>query len=219
MPDRKILLALGGVIIVVLLIAVIALVVWPMMTSGTATTPSGTTGSVTPAPTSSAIKPSGTIVVAETEAPVIPALGVYVHVNYLGGFKGNYGMPGALTTIPGNSGDRVWEVENATGVVQAEFEKLDGSAHPLLVEIYKNGALLTQDSTKIGHGTVKLSVDTSTGVASAPVSSGSGTTAVSTTPAVAATTSASANVTVTSTPVITTPTTTAPAVNTTTVSP
>lgn len=218
-PDKKILLALGGIIVAVLLIAVVALFVYPMLTSGGPVLPSGS-GDVTPKPTSSAVKPSGTIVVVETKAPDIPATGVYVHVNYLGGFKGNYGMPGTLTTIPGNSGDRVWEVVNATGTVQAEFEKLDGSAHELLVEIYKNGVLLTKDSTKIGHGTVKLSADTSTGIASAPVSSGSGSPAGTTTPAAAVTTGAAANKTVTATTAaVTTQATTAPATNTTTASP
>jgi hypothetical protein len=215
MPDKKILLALGGILVVVVLIAVVALFVYPMLTSGGMALPSGS-GTVTPATTSSAIKPSGTIVVVETPAAAIPATGVYVHVNYLGGYKGNYGMPGALTTIPGNSGERVWEVENANGTVQAEFEKLDGSSHELLIEIYKNGGLLTKDSTKIGHGTVKLSVDTTTGIASAPVSSGGSSTAIATTPAAAVTTSAaSANTTVTTSPATTTKATTAPAANTT----
>jgi hypothetical protein len=220
MPDRKVLLALGGIIVAILLIAVVALFVYPMLTSGGVALPSGS-GTATPAPTSSGINPSGTIVVVETPSVVIPALGVYVHVNYLGGYKGNYGMPGSLTTIPGNSGERVWEVENANGTVQAEFEKLDGSSHELLVEIYKNGAILTKDSTKIGHGTVKLSVDTMTGVASAPVSSGSGATAAVTTAVPAATTKAAANTTVATTTIpsttaaVTTKATTAPAANTT----
>jgi len=217
-PDKKILIALGGIIVVVLLIAFVALYVLPMLGSGGVTLPSGT-GGPAPATTPSSVKPSGTIVVVDTPDVNIPVTGVYVHVNYLGGFKGSYGMPDALTTIPGNSGERVWEVENASGTVQAEFEKLDGSSHELLVEIYKNGALLTKDSTKIGHGTVKLSVDTSTGVASAPVSS-SGSVALATTPAASATTSAvTKNATTVITPLVTTAATTAPVTNTTTAAP
>lgn len=221
MPDRKILLALGGIIVLVLIVAVVGLFVYPMLTSGGVTMPTGT-GDVTPSPTSSAVNPSGTIVAIETPTVSIPAMGVFVHVNYLGGFKGDYGMPDALTTIPGNSGERVWEVENATGTVQADFEKLDGSSHELLVEIYKNGAVLTKGSTTIGHGTVKLSVDTNTGIAAAPVSSGGNTAGTVTTPAAVATTGAAANKTVTTAPAATTntttvitKTTTAPATNTT----
>ena len=84
-------------------------------------------------------------------------------------------MPDALTTVPGNSGDRVWEVENANGTVQAEFVKQDGSARELLVEIYKDGKSLTSGTTTIGHGSVALSVNLTTGIAAAPVTSGGGT--------------------------------------------
>ena len=106
--------------------------------------------------------------------PIYPRTGVYVHVNYLGGFKGNYGIPDTITNVPGNSGDRVWEVENATNsTVQATFTKLDGSPHELLVEIYKDGKVLSSGTTTVGHGSVTLSVDMVTGIAAAPVTSGS----------------------------------------------
>jgi hypothetical protein len=105
------------------------------------------------------LNPSGTVVPIEIKTSDIPIEGVYIHVNYLGGFKGIYGMPDLLTTVPGNSGDRVWEVEDAKGTVIAEFEKLDGSGHELLVEIYNNGILLSRDSTVIGHGSVKMSAE------------------------------------------------------------
>jgi hypothetical protein len=157
------------------------------------TEPSGTNDiTPTPASTSQPLLPSGTIVVRETPAPVIPPTGVYVHVNYLGGFKGSYGLQEAITTVPGNSGDRVWEVENATGTVKATFEKLDGSSHELLVEIYKDGRALTSGTTTVGHGSVALSVNTISEIAAAPVTSGGGsatkTATAAATPVVSATT-------------------------------
>jgi hypothetical protein len=202
------------VLVAILLVAAGALFVYPMLTSGGS-------GNVTPTPTSSTITPSGTIVVKETKAPEIPPTGTYVHVNYLGGFKGSYGIPDMITTVPGNSGDRVWEVENVTNsTVQATFEKLDGSSHELLVEIYKEGKALTSGSTTVGHGSVALSVDMVTGIAAAPVTSGSAskttaaTAAVATTAAVTTPAPAAANTTT----AITTATTTVAANTTTTAS-
>jgi hypothetical protein len=191
-PGKRTFFALGGIVVVILLVVVGAVFIYPMLTSGAGlslspeTTAAPTSAPAT-TPASGSVKPTGTFVVVETPAPQIPPTGVQVHVNYIGGFKGTYGIPDALVSIPGNSGDRVWEVENVTSTVQARFEKLDGSSHELLVEIYKNGAVLTRGSTTIGHGSVLLSVDTKTGVAAAPVTSGGGaakttaTTAVKTT--------------------------------------
>jgi hypothetical protein len=172
MPDKQKVLTAAVILVVILLVAAGALFVYSMLTGGGLATPSGS-GDATPAPASSTVKPSGTIVIKETQAPQIPPTGVYVHINYLGGFKGSYGIPDMITTVPGNSGDRVWEVENATNsTVQATFEKLDGSSHELLVEIYKDGKALTSGTTTVGHGSVALSVDMVTGKAATPVTSG-----------------------------------------------
>ena len=224
LPGKQTILTAAVALVVVLVVAAGALFVYPMLTSGGLTVPSGSgDGTPTPVSTSSAILPSGTIVIKETQPPAIPGTGVYVHVNYLGGFKGSYGIPDSITTVPGNSGDRVWEVENATNsTVQATFEKLDGSSHELLVEIYKDGKVLTSGTTTVGHGSVALSVDIVTGIAAAPVTSGGGTTA-KTTMTVATTTTAAvktptpaANTTTVKT---TTVTTTTAAANTTTAAP
>jgi hypothetical protein len=178
MPRKQTILTMAVVLVAILIVAAGALFIYPILTSGGSTVPSGSgDGTPTPVSTSSTIQPSGTIVIKETPAPVIPQKGVYIHVNYMGGFKGSYGMPDTITTVPGNSGDRVWEVENATNsTVQATFEKLDGSSHELLVEIYKNGKMLTGGSTTVGHGSVALSVNITTGIAAAPVTSGGGST-------------------------------------------
>jgi hypothetical protein len=220
MPGKQTLITAAVALVAILLVAAGALFIYPILTSGGLTLPSG--GDVTPTSTSSAVLKTGTIVIKETPAPVIPPTGVYVHVNYLGGFKGSYGIPDMLTTVPGNSGDRIWEVENATNSsVQATFEKLDGSSHELLVEIYKDGKLLTSGTTTVGHGSVALSVDMVTGKAAAPVTSGEGST-VNAAPAAAVTTVAAVKTTVpavTTTTITTTATTTTAAANTTAAAP
>jgi hypothetical protein len=157
--------------IVLIIVAVGGLFAYPMLTAGGQ---QGEPVSTPTAPVTTIPIHIGTVVIPVTTPPVVPATGVYVHVDYLGGFKGSYGMPNALTTVPGNSGSRVWEVENANGTVQATFEKLDGSAHELLVEIFRDGAVITKGSTTIGHGSVALFVNLTSGEVSAPVTSGGG---------------------------------------------
>ena len=173
MPGKQTILTAAVAVVVILLVAAGAMFVLPMLTSGGLPLPGSGDASPTPTPTLSVLKPAD--VVVKTQTVSIPPKGVYVHINYLGGFKGSYGIPDMMTTVPGNSGDRVWEVENATNhTVEASFEKLDGSGHPLLVEIYSDGQLLTSGNTTVGHGSVSLAVDMVTGKATEPVTSGIG---------------------------------------------
>jgi len=88
-----------------------------------------------------------------TQAPVnVPDEGVYVMVSYLGGFAGTYGTEGSMTTT-GNSGNRVFAVENATGVVSATFHKEDASTtHEIAVAIYKDGKSLQEARNSSSYG-------------------------------------------------------------------
>ncbi|MHB8164679.1 MAG: zinc ribbon domain-containing protein [Methanoregula sp.] len=165
MPGKKVFIALGIVILLVI-IAVVGVVVYPMISSGSIgsgneTSQSGAPVTVTPTlSTSSTPATSGTIVISETTpAPAAPVTGVYVHVDYIGGWKGTYGMSSDLQKAD-LSGDRFLEVVNATGPIQANFEKLDGSTkHPLVVEIYKNGGLLKNGTSSAAYGKVTISAD------------------------------------------------------------
>lgn len=210
-PGRNVLMGIGAVIIILIVVAVSAVFVLPMLSSGGLSLPSSGNPTPQPTSTSSSVLTKGTVIVTPTPAKIVPADGVYVHVNYLGGFKGQYGMTDMMTTVPGNSGERVWAVENASGTVIAEFEKLDGSSHELLVEIYKDGTTLSSDSTKIGHGSVKLSADV--GAAAIPAATP---TSGNTTPA---RTTAAVTTTVTTKVTTATPATTTAAATTTTVAP
>ena len=88
----------------------------------------------------------------KTQAPVaVPEKDVYVRVSYIGGFSGEYGTEGNMTTTR-NSGDRFFIVENATGDVSATFQKEDGSRHELVVEIYKDGQSLQSATNSSSYG-------------------------------------------------------------------
>jgi hypothetical protein len=95
-------------------------------------------------------------VIKTVAAVTVPGEGVYVRVNYLGGFAGTYGMEGNMTTTR-NSGDRVFVVENATGTVSATFHKEDASTrHEIVVEIYKDGRVqkAAKNSSSYGEASV-----------------------------------------------------------------
>ncbi len=164
-PSKK---AVLGIIVVIIIVAVVlgAFFIYPMISKGGGNTPKNGTAPTT-VPTTQ--KPSGTFVLP-TEKPVgiVPPDGISVHINYLGGWKGSYGMPSALKNVT-NSGDRFYLVENATGTIQASIEKLDGSTkHTLIAEIFENGKLLTSGNTSAGFGKITLSVNTTTGIATVP---------------------------------------------------
>ncbi len=163
-PGRKTLYVIGAVLLIIAVI-VGGFLIYPSIVKGGSIAP-GTTTSPTPTTTTPGI--SGTIIPKVTTEVTIPVEGVYVHIKYLGSWKGSYGIPSELRTLT-NSGDRYYPVENATGTVEASFEKLDSSTRQaLLVEILKNGRILTQGNTTSGFGKVNLSVDTATGVAKSP---------------------------------------------------
>ena len=114
--------------------------------------PTGGTPAVTHAQTS---RPA--VVVPTPTEVVVPATGVWVRVNYLGGWTGSYGKAGALVTVA-DSGLRQYQVESPTGAIQASFRKDDSSSHDLTVEIYRNGAVIKRGNTTLPRGTVDISV-------------------------------------------------------------
>ncbi len=130
-----------------------------LMSGCTNTTPASVLTPTQTAPaTQATLTATPTLTVKITPVPTVPAEGVYVHVRYLGSFKGTYGMPTALQAVT-SSGDRYYPVVNATGTVQASITKLDDSVkQTLFVEILNNGRILTSGNTTAGNGNVRISV-------------------------------------------------------------
>ena len=118
------------------------------------------TPQTTTAPTGSGTKQttpaSGTPTVKPTVQITIPATGVFLKVSYLGSFSGTYGVNGAVQKVR-NSGDRLYEITNATGNVTASFSKEDGSTkHDITVELWKNGKSLTSAKNSTAFGKVSI---------------------------------------------------------------
>ena len=96
------------------------------------------------------------ITVRETTAPMVPATGTWVMVEYIGSFKGSYGMPSDIQKSE-NSGIRLYEVVNATGTVKAEFQKKDSSTkHDLTVTIYQDGKAVKFEKNSSAYGIVTI---------------------------------------------------------------
>jgi len=214
LPVKKIVMGIAAVIVVILVVAVGALVVYPMLSSGGGggnSAGSSASPAPTPGPSGSAPASPGTltntgvasITVKETPAVVVPASGVFVEINYIGSWTGTYGMASDLQTEI-NSGDRYFEVVNATGKVTASFQKEDSSTkHPITVTIFRNGKALATGSTSDAFGKVAISADVTNGTALAqPASESPGTgnataTTPPATPAPTATPAPAANATLT----------------------
>jgi hypothetical protein len=82
-----------------------------------------------------------------------------VKVNYIGGWKGSYGTPGSLQQVT-SSGVQFYQVSaKDDGIVQVSIQKLDGSGNALVVDVYKNGALMQSGRTTTPKGIVELLVN------------------------------------------------------------
>jgi len=124
--------------------------------SGSSGTSSPGSSSAVPQTTLLTNKGVASVTVKETTAPVVPVTGVWVMVDYLGSYKGSYGMPSDIQKVE-NSGTRLYEVVNATGTVQASFQKKDSSAkHDLSVSIYKDGKAVKIAKNSSAYGIVSI---------------------------------------------------------------
>ncbi len=107
-------------VIIAAIVGIVAVLAFGLIffMGGTSPVPGESAPAVTTSATSSAQQ---TLVVGEspsvirTQVPVtVPAQGVFVRVNYIGGFSGTYGTTGNMVNTR-NSGDRFFSIENATG--------------------------------------------------------------------------------------------------------
>jgi hypothetical protein len=147
---------------VVGVIAVIGIAVFFFLGSGGSDgAPAATESPVTTSGSSpSAAVVSGTIdpaTIKEQTTASVPGEGVFVKVSYLGSFSGQYGMEGAMLSAK-DSGERLYEIENANRTISATFRKTDSSIkpHELVVEIWENGKVLKFGKNTSPNGEVSI---------------------------------------------------------------
>ena len=114
---------------------------------------------ITPQPTT---LPQTTVQITEAPTPVIiPPDGIWVRVVYSGNYFGRVGNPGSLQSVQG-SGDKFYKIKS-DGLVQLQINKNDNTGNPLMVEIYRNGELMTHRVRSAPMGSIELLIDAKTG--------------------------------------------------------
>jgi len=147
-------------VVLLVVLSLVGIVVLSGCVSQQSTPPTTTVPTVSSTQPTSVTQVSGTQTVKPTVQVTVPVTGVFVKVSYLGSFNGTYGLNGAMQQVK-NSGDRVYEITNATGTVTATFYKQDESTtHDITVELWKNKVLLTsaKNSTPFGKVSISYSV-------------------------------------------------------------
>jgi hypothetical protein len=143
-----------AVLVVLFLVGIVLLsgCVGQQSTTPTTTKPTGSSTQQTQVPVNLTVKP--------TKQVTIPVTGVFVKVSYIGGFSGTYGVNNVMEKVR-NSGDKLYEITNATGNVSATFKKEDGSTkHDITIELFKNGKSLVsaKNSTPFGIASINYKI-------------------------------------------------------------
>ncbi|MDD1701909.1 MAG: hypothetical protein LUQ31_02865 [Methanoregula sp.] len=127
-------------------------------------TPTETTAiptTVTTVPTTVPTTVVTTIAVPTTTQVSIPQSGVWIEIIYAQTYTGSVGTPGSQQTVS-DTGDHFYQIPAKDGLVTASLEKTDGSADKLTVNVYKDGTLVTTESTTIPKGKLDVQAVLST---------------------------------------------------------
>jgi hypothetical protein len=126
-----------------------------------APTPSLPTAAI-PAPTPKSTEipiPEVTPVPSQAPLVVIPQSGVWVRVEYAGGFTGSVGTPGGQPRAVTANGTWLYRVPTVDGPVVGSIRKQDGSGNLLTVEVYNNGTLVKRVTTKAPNGAIEINAE------------------------------------------------------------
>ncbi len=85
----------------------------------------------------------------------IPPNGVWVRVEYPGNFYGNIGARGRNIEV-NSTGIQWYQLPVVNATIDGIITKRDGSSDKMLVEIYKDGKLISRKSTKSPYGAIEL---------------------------------------------------------------
>lgn len=85
----------------------------------------------------------------------IPPVGIWVRVFYPGNFIGTIRANGQVKSV-NSTGDQFYQFPIASGLIDGSIEKQDGSVKKLIVEVYKDGALISQSYTATPLGVVDV---------------------------------------------------------------
>ena len=168
-PKKSRFIKIGAIILVIVVIIGVVLVLGQSM-KGKPTSPqapqtvSTLTTVVTPLPTptpepTTQILPTTSLSPVPTAPPqyLIPDKGVWVRLQYPGYYTGYIGSKGVTKQV-NSTGELYLQLPIITGNIDGSIEKQDGSTDNLIVEIYKDGALISQKNTRTPQGVLDIHV-------------------------------------------------------------
>ena len=85
----------------------------------------------------------------------VPASGVWVRVAYPGNFTGTVTTNGLARDV-NSSGDQLFQFPLTVGTIDGFISKGDGSVKNMVVQVYKDGTLVTYGNTSAPLGTVEI---------------------------------------------------------------
>jgi len=168
-PKQSRFIKIGAIILVIVVIIGVVFVVG-QLTKGKPTSPqapqtvSTLTTVVTPLPTptpapTTQVLPTTSVSPVPTAPPqyLIPDKGVWVRLQYPGNYIGYIGSKGLYKQV-NSTGELYLQLPIITGNIDGSIEKQDGSTDNLIVEIYKDGALISQKSTRTPQGVLDIHI-------------------------------------------------------------
>ena len=99
---------------------------------------------------------------ASLPAARIPPTGVWVRVFYPGNFLGSISANGQMMAV-NSTGDQFYQFPIANGLIDGSIEKQDGPVKNLIIEVYKDGALVSRSYTSTPQGVAKMHTKVSGG--------------------------------------------------------
>lgn len=121
----------------------------------TATVKGVVTISSSPSPTPTPTRMVTSVPTESVPQISIPPNGVWVRVQYPGNFYGNIGARGRNIEV-NSTGMQWYQLPVVDTTIDGTITKRDGSSDKLLVEIYKDGKLISRKSTKSPYGSIEL---------------------------------------------------------------
>jgi hypothetical protein len=107
-----------------------------------------------PLPTPAPVSQITPILVESPPSIAIPPSGIWVRVDYPGNFSGTVGAHGRNVDVSG-SGTKYYQLPVADTNLDGSIAKLDGTADKMIVEVYKDGVLISRKSTRAPFGLIE----------------------------------------------------------------
>jgi hypothetical protein len=85
----------------------------------------------------------------------IPLSEVLVRVFSMGNFTGSIRANRQLKKV-NSTGDQFYQLPKSSGMIEGSNEKQDGTTNNLIIEVYKNGALVSKSYTSAPRGVVDI---------------------------------------------------------------